>query len=115
MARKARSTMSTATVSKTIEKVGGEVLSKEETDEVIGVHKFETPPARVGIALGLTINLGKYSSARIDVSLDMPCYKEEIDDTYLFVQKWCEDRIEAEKKMIEDYRGPEPISKSNPL
>jgi len=48
----------------------------------IEIRPFATDPARVGVKLGRTINLGNYESARIDVSLDIPCYAEEATGIY---------------------------------
>lgn len=85
----------TAVVSRTIGK-GDEETSTEE----ISVHEFTTTPASVGVDFGLTINLGNYNSARINVSAQVPCYTEELNEAYDFVQKWVEDRVRAERDQI---------------
>lgn len=43
---------------------------------------FETEPAYVRVNAGLTTNLGDYESLRVDVSISMPCYKEEIEQVF---------------------------------
>jgi len=55
---------------------------EEESQQLIQVRPFATEPARVGVKLGRTINLGNYESARIDVSIDIPCYVEEAPSIY---------------------------------
>lgn len=83
----------------------------EGETETLMVHRFVTDPARIGVRLHLTLNLGNFESAKMDVSLDLPCYKEEIEEGYAFVEKWVEQRIEAERKQI---RGNKDGS-TNPL
>jgi len=63
---------------------------------MIDVHQFETTPARVRVGLGLTINRGNFESARIDVSVELPCYKEEVEEVYRVAQQFVEERIQKE-------------------
>jgi len=74
----------------------------DEQDEVIAVHKFLAPPAKVGCGMGLTINMGNYESARIDVVVEVPCYKEEVDEAYTFARKFCETRVKKEAESIKN-------------
>jgi len=64
------------------------------------VHAFETEPARVSVDYSLTMNLGNYESARIGVSVQVPCYKEEMDDAFAFASAWVEQRIQEERDKI---------------
>jgi len=61
----------------------GEVLSAEESvkKEPVQVlaHDTDIPLAEVGYAIGLTINLGNYQSARIDISVKLPTPVEDIE------------------------------------
>lgn len=77
---------------------------EDVSDDSIAVHKFQTDPAEVSVACALTINLGNFESAKITVSVSLPCYKEEIDDAYDFAQKWVENRIEQEKQLISNIK-----------
>lgn len=45
----------------------------------ITVRKFLVEPAYVRVNAGMTKNMGNYESLRVDVSLSVPCYVEEID------------------------------------
>lgn len=57
------------------------VVQKEESEEKrLLVHKFQTEPAYVGCKLGMTINIGNYESIRVDCSVNLPTYKEELTD-----------------------------------
>lgn len=47
--------------------------------EKLSVRKFLSEPAYVRVNAGMTINKGNYESLRLDVSISMPCYTEEID------------------------------------
>lgn len=51
--------------------------------EKLSVRKFLVEPAYVRINAGMTKNMGNYESLRIDVSLTVPCYVEEIDKTFV--------------------------------
>ena len=83
---------STATVTRTYGKIG----APETKDEQIEVRAFVTEPASVEIGYGLTLNIGNYESARVDVRLSVPCYREEMDDAFAFAKKWAEERVQKE-------------------
>src|SRR4051812_42401043 len=75
---------------------GKEPSSAPDTkNEVITVHRFLTEPAKVSVSKGLTLNLGNYESARIDVSVVVPCYREELDWAYKYADGWVESRLNA--------------------
>ena len=85
----------TATVHRTIkDRVLGEQSS--QTDVTIEVNTFATDPARVQVGYGTTLNLGNFESARVDVLVSVPCYKEEIDDAFVAAKKWVEEKVAAE-------------------
>ena len=63
---------STIYVSKTVGPAKGSPPPTGEED-VVAVHKFETEPATVSVDYALTMNLGNYESARISVSVTVPC------------------------------------------
>ena len=101
---------STVYVSKTVGPAkGGPPPAGEE--DVIAVHKFETEPATVSVDYSLTMNLGNYESARISVSVSVPCYKEEIDEAYEFARAWAEQRLESTRDVIDASRS----GRANPL
>lgn len=77
----------------------------EVKNETIQVHRFLTEPAKVSVAMGLTLNLGNYEAARLDVGIVMPCYREERDDAYEDSKKWVEDRLQKE---VQDIRANKP-------
>jgi hypothetical protein len=74
----------------------------EEKDELLAVHKFLAPPAKVSCGMGLTINMGNYESARIDVVVEVPCYREEVEEAYTYARKFCESRIKDEAGSIKN-------------
>lgn len=86
--------------------VGKEPSASAETkNEELEVRLFATEPAKVTVSNGLTLNLGNYESARLDVSISVPCYREEIDEAYTFAQNWVERRLSAE---VSDVRKNKP-------
>lgn len=72
----------TRTVRSRREKAGQEIDGSEVEDQETEIHKFTTDPAYVRVNAGVTKNMGSYESLRIDVSVSMPCYKEQVDRTY---------------------------------
>lgn len=79
------------------------VLNKEDPArrEKFNAKLFQTTPASITVKAGETINLGNYSSARVDVMLTFPCYVEEIDETYPKVRDWVNSRLNQECETIE--------------
>lgn len=53
---------------------------KEEDRKVIEVEKFMVEPAYVRIEAGATKKIGDYESLRVDVSISVPCYVEEVSE-----------------------------------
>ena len=98
---------STIMVSRTIGKASA---GEPEDTKTISVHRFETVPAEVEVTLGLTIGLPNYSSAKISVSVKMPCYKEEIEEAYRFVEKFVTDKVEAERNEIVGHKDKKTVN-----
>lgn len=71
-------------------------------EEIIQIKRFATEPAWVNVNLGLTINLGNYESAKLEVGVKVPCYMEEADDAYRWAKHWVESRVRAESSKIKD-------------
>lgn len=74
----------------------------KEKRKTIEVRKFETEPAYVRVNAGVTRNLGNYESLRIDVSLSVPCYVEEIEKVQPRVASLVADMLAAEQ---DEYMG----------
>lgn len=88
----------------------GNVSSSAEAEDIIAVHKFATEPAKVMVDYALTINLGNFESAKIGVSVTVPCYVEEVDKAYEFAQAWAEERLTKERDMVTSGRnGQSPL------
>jgi hypothetical protein len=94
-----------AVVSRQFKKSGdkswADAAPPEVKEEKFTVHRFVTAPANVGVDLGLTINTGNFESARISVSVLVPCYREEIDDAYRWAKEWVEERVKVEVAEIQ--------------
>ena len=98
----------TAVVTRTFGKIG----LPESKEEPLEVRTFITPPAHIELGYGLTLNIGNYESARVDVKLNVPCYREEVDEAYEWARKWAEDRVRREVKEVRAMAAP---PKSNPF
>jgi hypothetical protein len=69
-----------------------------DTQEKIRVPIFHTTPARVRVSGSVTRNLGDYNSARVEVSIELPCYPEqsEVQRTYDYISGLLDTMIPAE-------------------
>ena len=83
----------------------GEETEDPPKEETIAVHKFQTEPAAVNLSFGLTLNLGNYESARLDVGGKFPCYKEEWDDTFEWAKAKIEERVADEVADIKENKS----------
>lgn len=81
----------------------------ESREEVVEVVQFKTTPAVVRRGMGLTLNLGNYESARLDVSIEVPCYLEDIENADAFARKWVEDRVVQEVESVRGKSDDKPV------
>lgn len=86
----------TILVLKTMHKKGKE-LSKDE-DLQVKVKLFATQPAQIKYSIGGTVNIGNFESVRVDVSISVPCYREEIDEVFEASRDWADKRLNTELK-----------------
>jgi hypothetical protein len=66
------------------------------------VHIFETEPAYVRVNGGTTKNLGNFESLRVDVSISVPCYVEDVESTFVAVADDVATKLEEE---VAEYMG----------
>lgn len=58
--------------------------------------------ARVKVGLGMTINLGNYESARVDVGVELPCRVAEVNDAFGLAWEAAEHEV---RQQIRSVRG----------
>jgi hypothetical protein len=70
-------------------------IEEEQEEEEIEVRGFVVEPARVGVELSRTMNFGHgtFESARVGVTISVPCYREEIADAYAYAKEFAAERI----------------------
>lgn len=73
-----------------------ETVSEKSDERLIKVGIFKTATAQVVQKKGLTINLGNFESARVDVGYVMPCYVEEVKEIEDLVNDMIEERLQRE-------------------
>lgn len=72
---------------------------------IVEAPEFDTEhPAVVEVSLGLTINLGNFESARLDVGVRMPCDPSQVKETYVRAKDWCEAQVQQEVREIRGNR-----------
>jgi hypothetical protein len=74
---------------------------EESEREDIEARKFAVEPAYVRVNAGVTKNMGNYESLRVDVSITVPCYTEEVDDVQARVSDRVADLLADELKKYE--------------
>lgn len=74
--------------------------AETEEREKIRVPIFRTSPARVRVSGSVTRNLGDYNSARVEVSIEMPCYptEQEVRATFDWASGLLDEMVPAELK-----------------
>jgi hypothetical protein len=92
--------------SRKIVKTDGEEIETVLTDEFeeVSVQKYETDVAYVTASAGVTKALRQYESLRVDARCSLPCYVEQMDDTYEFAAEWVANRLYEE---VDKYFGEE--------
>lgn len=85
-----------------------ETQRETSSEEVLAIHAFEGPVSKVRRGYGLTLNLGNYESARLDVTVEVPCYLEDVDAADEWARAWVERRVVQE---VENVRGEGSTSK----
>ena len=83
----------------------GEDMEKTLTDinDQSDVPSITKDPAYVTVSAGVTRNLGNFNSAKISVSIHYPCDPAKVDETYLALKDWVDERITAEGTEIDAY------------
>jgi hypothetical protein len=73
------------------------------------VREFKTAPATVRRSFGVTLNQGNFESCRIDASVTVPCYLEDVERADEWARKFCEDRLRAEVLQIKPEKNKNPL------
>jgi len=71
--------------------------SHEQRPVAVRHYPAEVPLASVSVNGGITVNLGDYNSARIEVGVTLPCVVEELDDAYEAALAMVSQRIEEQE------------------
>lgn len=89
-------------------KIEGTNETIKDTQEYLPTEPIENP-AYVGVSAGATINLGNFSSGRINVSINYPCEPKDVDSVYPKLKDWVDKRVGEE---VSELRQAAPASKS---
>lgn len=64
--------------------------------------EFVTEPTLLRVGFGVTENLGDFESLRVDISLTIPCYREELEDAAKFAEEWVSSRVMKDKEEFKE-------------
>ena len=70
---------------------------ESEDEEPLAVEGFVVEPAEVWVSKSVTINLGNFASAKVEIGIRMPCYSEEASEAFEHALKFVDTRLEREK------------------
>lgn len=90
----------TVTVTSSLTERGVLIGEEEVEQDFIEVSPFMVEPAKVRVCKGLTLNLGNYQSARVDVDIMRPVYVEEIGPGLDNINRLVEARLAMEVDSI---------------
>ena len=74
----------------------------EEETVIVTEDQYTTPTANVGVSGGFTRNLGNYNSMKVQVTLNLPCYIDEIDTIADFASDWVNNRLNTIQDSLGD-------------
>lgn len=80
----------------------------DEADSTIRVHRFVTAPVRSGLSIGLTVPIEQYNNAKVNVSINVPHYAEESNETWNIMCQLVESRLNAAVKRVVEIAGGNP-------
>lgn len=83
--------------------VSGQTVKKDDETQTLEVRRFLVAPAEVSFEVGCVVNLGDYETVRTTVGVRLPCYREEVDDTYATAKEFATTRLVSERKDIVDW------------
>lgn len=72
----------------------GEEKSRDVDREVVGDVVSSEPLGNVGLSIGRTKNLGSYESARVEVSIHIPCTLAEVDEAFESAEEWVVEKLD---------------------
>jgi len=75
---------------------------ESSTEEVVnkGVVMSANEMYKIEVGGGMTVNLGNFESARLDIRIVVPCAKSEIEDAYEWASDWVSGKIQESMKAI---------------
>ncbi len=83
-----------------------------DTQGVVETKTLKKPTCYVSVEFGANINLGDYNMGKVRVGITVPTgveiseeMKKEIDQAYLFANKWVQARTDQEVKKLGAVRG----------
>lgn len=88
-----------------IEQIDGSVFARrsaygkeEEARTQIKIPSFTNPPAKVRVTASVTKNLGDYNSAKVEVSVEMPCqpHDQDIRETHEYISGLLDELVPQE-------------------
>jgi len=81
---------------------GKEIASTVSETETLHPGVFSTNGMSITVEGGRVMNLGNYETARVGVTITVPCSPETLNDAYTYATDWVSDKIEEAVKMAKE-------------
>lgn len=80
---------------------GKEIASSASETQTLNPGVF-TNGMSITVEGGRVMNLGNYETARVGVTITVPCNKETLDDAYAYATDWVSEKINEAVKMAKE-------------
>lgn len=90
----------------TTSKKEGDGAVVETTEQVGDPIITDKPLCNVGVRQGVTINMGNYNSAKLEVSLFIPCDAAEVDEAFLIAKNWTDEKLQGMVTELQEANPP---------
>lgn len=80
----------------------------EDSEEIPVMLSSTTEVARIRVERGYTINLGNYESAKVHVSVELPCDVDKVENEITALSTWVEELANAEADRVSGVGSSKP-------
>jgi hypothetical protein len=80
---------------------GKEIASAPSETQTLHPGVF-TDGMSIRVEGGRVLNLGNYETARVGVTITVPCDKDSLDEAYQYATSWVSEKIEEAVKMAKE-------------
>jgi len=93
-------------------KESGVTMNESQDEDIITVRvpPKGVPLGRARAAARMTVNMGNYETVQLEVSIELPCVPEEINECYRYCKELVDSHLNKEIRDIRAYRDSKSTS-----